>query len=55
MCSVVAGAPVKGEPMSSDASRGLYQESYEKDSCGFGLIASLDDEPSNWLVKTAIS
>ena len=55
MCSAVAGAPVKGEPMSSDASRGLYRESYEKDSCGFGLIASLDDQPSNWLVKTAIS
>ncbi len=55
MCPAVAGAPVKGEPMSSDASRGLYRESYEKDSCGFGLIASLDDEPSNWLVKTAIS
>ena len=41
--------------MSSEASRGLYRESYEKDSCGFGLIASLDDQPSNWLVKTAIS
>ena len=41
--------------MSSEVSRGLYRESYEKDSCGFGLIASLDDQPSNWLVKTAIS
>jgi glutamate synthase (NADPH/NADH) large chain len=41
--------------MSTDVSRGLYRESYEKDSCGFGLIASLDDQPSNWLVKTAIS
>ncbi len=34
---------------------GLYHPSYERDSCGFGLIANLDDEPSHWLVKTAIS
>ncbi len=36
-------------------SRGLYKDAYERDSCGFGLIASLDDAPSHWLVKTAIS
>ena len=36
-------------------SRGLYKEAYERDSCGFGLIASLDDQPSHWLVRTAIS
>ncbi len=34
---------------------GLYRQSYEKDSCGFGLIANLDDEPSHWLLETAIS
>src|ERR1700760_2276594 len=34
---------------------GLYRPSYEKDSCGFGLIASLDDTPSHWVVQTAIS
>ncbi|MFI4891430.1 MAG: glutamate synthase large subunit, partial [Steroidobacterales bacterium] len=34
---------------------GLYRQSYEKDSCGFGLIANLDDEPSHWLLQTAIS
>ncbi len=34
---------------------GLYKEAYERDSCGFGLIASLDDQPSHWLVRTAIS
>ncbi|MCC7200740.1 MAG: glutamate synthase large subunit [Gammaproteobacteria bacterium] len=34
---------------------GLYREEYERDSCGFGLIANLDDQPSHWLVKTAIS
>ena len=36
-------------------SRGLYNETYERDSCGFGLIASLDDAPSHWLVRTAIT
>jgi glutamate synthase (NADPH/NADH) large chain len=35
-------------------SSGLYKEAYERDSCGFGLIASLDDAPSHWLVETAI-
>src|SRR5271167_820530 len=34
---------------------GLCRVSYEKDSCGFGLIASLDDQPSHWLLQTAIS
>jgi glutamate synthase (NADPH/NADH) large chain len=35
--------------------RGLYRDAYERDSCGFGLIASLDDAPSHDLVRTAIS
>ena len=34
--------------------RGLFKHSYERDSCGFGLIASLDDAPSHWLVQTAM-
>ena len=34
---------------------GLYKETYERDSCGFGLIASLDDAPSHALVRTAIA
>ena len=33
---------------------GLYNPAYEKDSCGFGLIAQIDDKPSHWLVKTSI-
>ena len=33
---------------------GLYQPNFEKDSCGFGLIASIDDKPSHWLVETSI-
>jgi len=36
-------------------SPGLYESAYERDSCGFGLIASLDDAPSHWLVRTAIT
>jgi len=34
---------------------GLYDPAYERDSCGFGLIANLDDQPSHWLVETAIA
>ena len=33
----------------------LYSPEFEKDSCGFGLIANLDDRPSHWLVETAIT
>ncbi len=35
--------------------QGLYRPEFEKDSCGFGLIAHMDGVPSHWLVKTAIS
>src|SRR5882762_10446137 len=34
---------------------GLCRVAHEKDSCGFGLIASLDDRASHWVVETAIS
>src|SRR6202030_3112834 len=34
---------------------GLHQDAYERDSCGFGLIASLDDAPSHWLGGHAMS
>ncbi|MDA3921314.1 MAG: glutamate synthase large subunit [Salinisphaera sp.] len=33
---------------------GLYSPEFEKDACGFGLIANMDDKPSHWLVDTAI-
>jgi glutamate synthase (NADPH/NADH) large chain len=33
----------------------LCRAAYERDSCGFGLIASLDDQASHWVVQTAIS
>jgi len=38
-----------------DQDWGLYRRAYERDSCGFGLIANLDDRASHWLVQTAIS
>jgi glutamate synthase (NADPH) large chain len=41
--------------MTNDSNRGLYREAFERDGCGFGLIASLDDKPSHWLVQTAIA
>ncbi len=34
---------------------GLYRAAYERDSCGFGLIANLDDRASHWVIETAIS
>lgn len=33
---------------------GLYDPAFEKDSCGFGLIAHIDNKPSHWLIKTSI-
>ncbi len=41
--------------MMSSPDKGLYRDAYERDSCGFGLIANLDDQPSHWLVQTAIT
>ena len=32
----------------------LYCPQFERDSCGFGLIAQMDDEPGHALVQTAI-
>ncbi|HSM31365.1 MAG TPA: glutamate synthase large subunit, partial [Woeseiaceae bacterium] len=36
-------------------SAGLYDPALERDSCGFGLIANLDDLPSHFVVETAIA
>jgi glutamate synthase (NADPH/NADH) large chain len=41
--------------MGQQSGRGLYREAFERDGCGFGLIASLDDKASHWLVQTAIA
>ncbi|PWG64822.1 glutamate synthase large subunit [Sediminicurvatus halobius] len=32
----------------------LYRPEFERDNCGFGLIAHMDGQPSHWLVDTAI-
>lgn len=37
------------------AEHGLYQPKFEKDNCGFGLIAQMDGRESHQLVKTAIT
>ncbi|WP_379654198.1 glutamate synthase large subunit [Pseudoxanthomonas sp. UC19_8] len=34
---------------------GLYDPNDERDACGFGMIAQLDDQPSRQLVDTAIT
>src|SRR5690606_2951275 len=34
---------------------GLYDPNDERDACGFGMIAQLDDQPSRALVDTAIA
>jgi glutamate synthase (NADPH/NADH) large chain len=33
----------------------LYRPEFERDSCGFGLIAQMDNQASHWLVKTSIN
>ncbi len=35
--------------------QGLYDPAFERDSCGFGLIANLDDHPRRRVVETAIT
>ena len=37
------------------AEHGLYQPDFERDNCGFGLIAQMDGRTSHWLVETAIT
>jgi glutamate synthase (NADPH/NADH) large chain len=38
----------------TEMNQGLYRPQFERDNCGFGLIAQMDDKPSHWLVETAI-
>lgn len=33
----------------------LYHPEFERDNCGFGLIANIDDKPSHNLLETAIT
>jgi len=37
------------------AKSGLYHPDFERDNCGFGLIAQMDGRESHWLVETAIA
>ena len=46
---------VPGALMSKHSLKGLYHPSFEHDSCGFGLIANLDDNASHWVLETAIA
>ena len=41
-------------PISQRPKDSLYRPEFERDSCGFGLIAQMDDEASHDLVQTAI-
>ena len=38
----------------TELEQGLYRPEFEKDNCGFGLIAQMDGKASHWLVETAI-
>lgn len=40
--------------MTQPSNNSLYRSEFEKDSCGFGLIAQMDDQPSHWVVQTAV-
>lgn len=46
------GSPKTYFPKELEAT--LYRPSFEKDNCGFGLIAHMDGAGSHWLVETAI-
>src|ERR1039457_161454 len=54
-CSTLISHTTHRDRQMRAADRGLFRESYERDSCGFGLIAQLDDQPSHWVVKTAMT
>lgn len=41
--------------MTEKSANGLYDKAYDRDSCGFGLIANIDDQPSHWVIATAIN
>ncbi|MFV2059882.1 MAG: hypothetical protein ACC653_04305, partial [Gammaproteobacteria bacterium] len=33
----------------------LYRPEFERENCGFGLIANMDNDASHWLLDTAIT
>ena len=32
----------------------MYSPTFERDNCGFGLIANMDDKTSSWIIDTSI-
>ena len=44
-----------GALMTESFGKSLYDPAFERDSCGFGLIANIDDTESHWVVETAIA
>jgi len=44
-----------GAIMTEKSASSLYDPAFDRDSCGFGLIANIDDVASHWVVATAIS
>ena len=52
-----AGSPKAGfrAIMTEEIGKSLYDPAFERDSCGFGLIANIDDNESHWVVETAIA
>src|SRR3546814_15683039 len=56
LCLRRARGPASGASRMLEHQRhGLYRPEFEKDSCGFGLIVHMDDQPSHKLVQTAIT
>jgi glutamate synthase (NADPH/NADH) large chain len=47
--------PHPAAPMTEQTAKSLYNPEFERDSCGFGLIANLDDMPSHWVIETSIA
>ena len=47
-------APVPAMNAQAPAATSLYRPEFERDSCGFGLIAQMDGEASHDLVRTAV-
>ena len=45
---------MKRTPNQPPLADSLYRPAFEKDNCGFGLIAQMDNQASHWLVQTAI-
>ena len=41
--------------MTEENGKSLYDPAFDRDSCGFGLIANIDDKESHWVVETAIA